>query len=69
MQLVPVSSTVIAAIGYDAAARLLYIRFHSRGTYIYPDVPESDHSTLMRAGSIGTYFSTVIKNRYRGQRI
>lgn len=63
----PVSSSNIAAIGYENG--ILHIRFNSGGLYEYSDVPESVYRGLMSASSHGQYFHAYIKNNYACRRI
>lgn len=69
MDMIPVSSSNLSAVGYDAASRTLCIRFIKGGTYAYYDVPESVFSGLMGAGSKGSYHKAYIKNSFSYRRI
>lgn len=62
MMLTPVSSSNLAAVGYENG--VLYIRFHSGGLYAYSHVPEQVYLDLMHASSLGSYFHTHIKDIY-----
>lgn len=64
MQMQPVSSSNISAIGYESSTRTLRIQFHS-GTYDYYDVPESVYQELMSASSHGKYLAAHVKGSYR----
>jgi hypothetical protein len=64
MRRTPVSSSVIASIGYDADARVLEIEFHSGEVYRYLGVPEFDVAGLRRADSMGRFLNERIKPRY-----
>ncbi|HWQ98896.1 MAG TPA: KTSC domain-containing protein [Clostridia bacterium] len=63
MNMIPVSSSDIASIGYEN--RVLHIRFNSGGLYAYYDVPISVYQGLLHAGSHGQYFHANIKGAYR----
>lgn len=65
MERVPVQSTEIALVGYDSAKLLLEIAFRRGGVYRYRGVPQDVHENLMKAPSIGTYFSEHIKEAYQ----
>ncbi len=65
MERIPVQSTEIALIGYDAQKSLLEIAFRRGGVYRYRGVPQDVHKQLMEAPSIGTYFSENIKEAYQ----
>jgi hypothetical protein len=63
IELAPVKSSQVAAIGYDAATKTLAVRFaHGAGAiYHYPDVEPETHAAFVAAESIGSYFGTHIK--------
>lgn len=61
MERVPVSSTNLASVGYDASSAVLEVEFNHGGVYQYSGVPEEIHQGLMCAGSHGTYFDQFIK--------
>jgi len=65
----PVSSSDLRSVGYDPAAQVLEIEFHSGGVYQYTGVPASAHTALMQAGSKGSYFHAHIKDRYPTHKI
>ena len=67
MNMIPVSSSDIASIGYDGST--LHIRFHSGGLYAYYNVPASIYNGLMSAGSHGRYFHAHIRGRYGDTKI
>jgi inosine/xanthosine triphosphate pyrophosphatase family protein len=69
MQRVPVDSSDIISIGYDADARLLEIEFHGGRLYAYRNVDTDIYEQLMRADSHGQYFNTFIHGKYRFERI
>ena len=62
--MVRVISSAIAAVGYDAAARRMKIRFTSGNVYDFCGVPEHVHAGLMSAPSKGAYYNDYIKDRY-----
>lgn len=68
MNMVPVSSSNLKAVGYEAATSTLRIVFLNGGIYEYFGVPPSVHAGLMSASSHGSYFDAQIKKgpyRYR----
>lgn len=67
--MVPVSSSNIAAVGYDEASQTLYIQFRHGGIYAYSSVPKSVHSGLMATSSKGEYHRAYIKNSFAYRRI
>lgn len=65
MNLIPVSSSNIAAVGYEEGSMTLTVEFLSGTVYQYFDVSSQVYQELMAAGSVGTYFSQNIRNNYR----
>lgn len=64
MKRTPVKSSNIRAIGYDKVAKVLEVEFNHGGTYYYKDVPANAVNALLKAPSIGRFFSTNIKNTF-----
>lgn len=64
-----VSSSNIAAIGYDGDSQTLEIEFLNGGVYQYFDVPQYVHEELMNASSHGQYLAQNIKGVYRYSKI
>ena len=68
MNMVPVSSSNLSAVGYDAETQTLRVAFIGGGLYEYSGVPAAVHAGLMSASSHGSYFDVHIKKgpyRYR----
>jgi hypothetical protein len=63
-------SSVIAAMHYNAEARILTIVYREkRGTYRYFDVPQQEYEAFRAAPSKGTYLNEIFKARqYRYER-
>ena len=61
INLIPVSSSNLKAVGYDPSTNTLQVVFLNGGLYEYYNVPSSIHSALMVASSKGTYFDAQIK--------
>jgi hypothetical protein len=64
-----VSSSSIAAIGYDDHARILEIEFHGGSLYRYLDVPPDIHRRLLAARSHGAAFNALVRDAYRYRRL
>ena len=64
MELKIVSSSNLAAVGYDDAEQLLVIKFKNGILYEYHNVSPSIYHNLLAAPSIGKYFNTVIRNKF-----
>ena len=69
--LVPVTSSNLLAVGYDPAARTLYVAFRgtARSLYAYDDVPPHIAAALMTATSHGEYLNRVIKGAHPYRRL
>lgn len=61
MERVPVDSSTLATVGYEANTRVLEIEFRNGRIYQYFGVPESIHNGLMISSSKGEYFNEHIK--------
>lgn len=61
MNRVPVVSSNVAEVGYDAATRTLEVAFNSGGVYQYFDVPSSVYQGLLSASSVGRYLDVNVK--------
>ena len=69
MRMVAVESTTLAAVGYDAAGRLLQVEFSSRAVYHYFGVPAAVHQALLSAASKGSVFNRSIRGRFPYRRM
>lgn len=67
MEMHPVSSSNLAAVGYENGT--LYVSFNSGSLYSYANVPEHVYIDLMNAASHGQYFSAHIRNSYAYTRL
>lgn len=68
MNMIPVNSSNLVAVGYDKSTQTLRVKFNS-STYDYYNVPESIFNGLLSAPSKGQYHHAYIKNSYRFNRI
>lgn len=59
-----VSSSNVAAVGYDEHAGDLFVEYINSGTYVYAGVPMPVYEDLMQAPSIGVFVNQVIKPTY-----
>jgi len=69
MQRIPVESSDIVAIGYDAKDRILEIEFKEGRVYQYYDVESPIYDRFMKADSYGSYFYAFVNGHYRYKRI
>ena len=61
MEMQPVSSSNLAAVGYDYDTATLRIEFIKSGCYDYFGVPSDVYEGLLIASSKGIYFDQFIK--------
>lgn len=65
MQRIPVSSSNLAAVGYDDAGRVLEVEFNNGAVYQYKQVPRAIFDDLITTantgGSVGQYFNQHVK--------
>lgn len=64
----PVESTSLESVGFDAATNQLEIEFRDGGVYRYA-VPRRIHQELMAADSLGAFFARRIRHRYPGWKV
>lgn len=69
MEMIQVSSSNVAAIGYDSDSETLQIEFNNGTTYQYFDVPEQVFEGLRDADSVGGYLAAQIKGNYRYSKV
>lgn len=63
MNLIPVNSSDLRAVGYDADTQTLQISFKNGGLYEYKNISESMYRELISAPSKGKYFSHYIRDK------
>lgn len=61
MNRVPVSSSNLMSVGYDPESQILEVAFHNNTVYQYLNVPHQIYSSLMSAGSHGSYLDSHVK--------
>ena len=69
MDMIAVTSSNIAAVGYNAGDEILRVQFNNGRTYEYLNVEQDVYDNLMLATSIGKEFSATIKNQYPTQEV
>lgn len=65
----PVSSSNIKSVGYDLDSTLLEIEFHDGSIYQYNNVPQSVHTALMAAVSLGSFLHKNIRGKYSYRKV
>lgn len=64
MDLTPVESSLIAAIGYSDEKKELHVEFKKGGLYAYQGVPHAVFTAMMEAVSVGNFFLRNVKGQY-----
>jgi hypothetical protein len=62
-------SAVIAAYEYDAAKKILTVRYHSGKIYNYLKVPEKVYKEMRANMAKGIFFNRNIKGKYQFEEI
>ncbi len=65
MQMIPVRSSAMVAVGYDPQTRRMKIAFTQGRTYDFCGVPQYVFDGLMSTSSKGRYYNDHIKDRYQ----
>ena len=60
----PVTSSLIAAIGYDAKHQWLEVELKTGNLYLYREVPAHIHQAFMAALSKGSFYNSRIRDDY-----
>lgn len=61
---VPVASTSLRAVRYDADRRVLEVEFTGGSRYRYEGVSPDLYAGLLQAESLGAYFNREIRDRH-----
>ena len=64
MEMKPVYSSMVDAVGYDPDAQELRVQFKSGKVAAYRNVPESVARSVVNAPSVGTALNDFIKGVY-----
>lgn len=62
--MIPVVSSNVGEVGYDADAQALHVRYLNHRTYVYSDVPEAIFQELLSAPSKGSFLNRMVKGVY-----
>lgn len=65
MDMIPVNSSAISAVGYDPRTMRMKIRFVQGDAYDFCRVPEHVFTELLNAQSKGNYYNEHIRDRYQ----
>lgn len=64
-----VDSSILRSIGYDPATQTLEIEFTTHDVRQYVKVPQEVYDKLMASSSLGMFFRSHIKDKYRHFRV
>jgi KTSC domain len=64
MEREPVTSSVVAAIGYDSKFQWLEIELKTGSLYLYREVPAYIHQAFMAALSKGSFYNQYVRDDY-----
>ena len=64
MKRLPVESSSLASVGYDATSRVLEVEFRHGAVYRYRDVPPETSAALLSAESKGRFLNEEIRSLY-----
>jgi hypothetical protein len=67
--MLPVSSSMAIAVGYDRNEQILQVEFQSGSVYQYLGVDEDTWEDLHASDSVGSFFNQEIKGRYDCDRL
>ncbi|NDJ21136.1 KTSC domain-containing protein [Nostoc sp. B(2019)] len=67
--MLPVSSSMAIAVGYDSDEQVLQVEFQSGAVYQYSGVESETWEDLHSADSIGRFFNDEIKGKYECDRL
>jgi KTSC domain len=67
--MLPVSSSMAIAVGYDRDEQILQVEFQSGSVYQYLGVDEDTWEDLHTSDSVGSFFNQEIKGRYDCDRL
>jgi len=65
---IPVKSSFLAAVGYNAETGTLEVEFKSGRIYQYMNVEPETHKAMMGAESVGAFYSLGITGKYENRR-
>ena len=64
MEREPVTSSVVAAIGYDSKFQWLEVELKAGSLYLYREVPAHIHQAFMAALSKGSFYNQYVRDDY-----
>lgn len=68
MQLTPVKSSNLKAIGHDPERDELHVEFHNGQRWIYAGVDAKKHAAMLAFPSVGKFFAASIRGQHEERR-
>lgn len=68
-EMIPVDSSNVASVGYEADIQTVHIEFLNGSTYVYSGVDQETFEELRDAASVGSFLNRVIKPNYDYQKL
>ncbi|MDD5005055.1 MAG: KTSC domain-containing protein [Candidatus Omnitrophica bacterium] len=69
MDMKPVASSNIQAVGYDESTETMRVQFNNSSVYEYHNIPLIVYNDFMQASSLGAYLNRNIRNNYSYEKI
>lgn len=69
MDMKPVASSNIQAVGYDESTETMRLQFANGSVYEYHNIPSIVYNDFMQASSLGAYLNRNIRNNYPYEKI
>jgi hypothetical protein len=67
--MIPVSSSNIASVGYDEERQELYVQFHTGTRYVYSGVPAHIYEAFFEEASPGRHFIYNVRGIYPARKV
>ena len=66
---VPVKSSHIATVAYDAPTKVMEIKFTNGDLHRFENVPPEVHQRLISAESVGTFFHKYVRPNFTSNKV
>lgn len=63
--MIPINSSSISGVDYNALTKVFIVCFNNGGEYIFYNFPESVFNDFMTSPSKGAFFNNHIKGKYK----
>lgn len=69
MEMTPVNSSHMRAVGYDEPTRTMHIEFQNGDLHEYKQVSPDFHKRMMQSKSVGSFFHQNVKPFFNSRRV